>query len=83
MMNKDILSFVNTILHQEGVASAQMQTTLHETGLDSFGYIILWMALEERYGGVFSLYDISALDYETTTMAMLCETIANAKINHT
>lgn len=81
-MHEEILAFINTVLEKESVAYANMQTTLQATGLDSFGYIILWMALEERYGGVFSLYDITALNYETTTMAMLCETIANAQTNH-
>lgn len=81
-MQEEILAFINTVLHEEGVSCAKPETTLKETRLDSFGYIILWMAIEERYGSVFSLYDISALNYETTTMAMLCETIAHAKINH-
>lgn len=82
MMREDILSFINTTLQTEGCSIVDVNHTLRETGLDSFGYIILWMALEERYGHFILPLEMSDMDYDTTTIKEIIDRICNVKTDN-
>lgn len=73
--------FINGVLEGEGAKSICLGDTLKNSDLDSFGYMLLWVALEERYGKILALDEIGAFDYEATTIDKLIQRIVDVQNN--
>lgn len=80
-MHEEVLKYINGVLSGEGAKSIGLNDTLKNSDLDSFGYMLLWVALEERYGKVFGMDDINALDYETMRIETLIQRIVDVQNN--
>lgn len=80
-MHEEVLRYINGVLEGEGAKSICLSDTLKNSNLDSFGYMLLWIALEERYGKVFDMDEINALDYETMRIETLIQRIVDVQNN--
>lgn len=76
-----VLDVINGIFESENLPNVTCDTRLSESGLDSFGYMIFWMVLQETYGMFISLEEISMLDYESIRMQEIIQRIEDAQNN--
>lgn len=76
--NRNIIDVVNIIFLTENAKVLKDENSLLiDSELDSFGYAILWIELDEEYG-CFSIEYIDSIDYETYTLKDLYERANNA-----
>ena len=76
MMRNDNLEFINKILVVENAKAIKEENLLVDSGLDSFGYAILFLELDDK----FSCFDkdyLNNIDYKTYTMKDLLDRIEN------
>lgn len=74
---EEIQEFVNEILENENAKPLQnLDDLLIDSELDSFGYAILWIELQEKYK-CFSVEYVNEIDYEVYTLRDLVERIQN------
>ena len=80
-MHEEALAFINGVLMGEGAQRVCENDTLSSSGIDSFGYILLWVALDERYGKIFELDEIGMMDYDTMRIETLIQRIVDVQNN--
>lgn len=74
----EIIEKVNEILVSENAKALEDENQLlTESELDSFGYAILWIELNEEYK-CFSVEYVNAIDYETYKLKDLIKRIEDA-----
>mgnify|MGYP000182763278 CR=1 FL=1 len=74
----EIIEKVNEILVSENAKALEDENQLlTESELDSFGYAILWIELNEEYK-CFSVEYVNEIDYETYTLKDLIKRIEDA-----
>ena len=75
-MRVDNLEFINKILTTENAKAIKDEDLLVTSELDSFGYAILFIELDEKFGGLDESY-VNTIDYKTYTMKDLLDRIDN------
>lgn len=75
-MRVDNLEFINKILTTENAKAIKEEDLLVTSELDSFGYAILFIELDEKFGGFDKEY-LNNIDYKTYTMKDLLDRIEN------
>lgn len=65
--NTDITEFVNKIIVEENAKAINEDDLLIASDLDSFGYAVLFLGLDEKYG-CFDVKYLNNIDYETYTL---------------
>jgi len=75
-MRVDNLEFINKILTTENAKAIKEEDLLTNSELDSFGYAILFIELDEKFGGFDKEY-LNNIDYKTYTMKDLLDRIGN------
>lgn len=75
-MRVDNLEFINKILTTENAKAIKEEDLLTNSELDSFGYAILFIELDEKFGGFDKEY-LNNIDYKTYTMKDLLDRIEN------
>ncbi len=75
-MRADNLEFINKILTTENAKAIKEEDLLTNSELDSFGYAILFIELDEKFGGFDKEY-LNNIDYKTYTMKDLLDRIEN------
>ena len=75
-MRVDNLEFINKILTTENAKTIKEEDLLTNSELDSFGYAILFIELDEKFGGFDKEY-LNNIDYKTYTMKDLLDRIEN------
>lgn len=75
-MRADNLEFINKILTTENAKAIKEEDLLTNSELDSFGYAILFIELDEKFGGFDKEY-LNDIDYKTYTMKDLLDRIEN------
>ena len=79
-MNKqDILEFINNVIKEEHGKEVTEEQLLTDCGIDSFGYAILWTSLEAKYDCKLSKDVMSAVDYNTFTVADMIDMVVGSK----
>lgn len=68
--------FINNILVTENAKAIKEEDLLVSSELDSFGYAILFIELDEKFGGFDKEY-LNNIDYKTYTMKDLLDRIDN------
>ena len=71
---KQIKEEVNQILLRENAKSIDYENLLIDSELDSLGYAILWLTLEEKYKCLNVEY-VDAIDYKVYTLNDLIEKV--------
>jgi acyl carrier protein len=75
---KDIIEKVNEILVSENAKPLEDENDLLiDSELDSFGYVILWIELNEEYK-CFSVEYVNEIDYDSYKLKDLIQRIQNA-----
>lgn len=77
MRRYEIKKFINTILENENAKAINEDDLLIASELDSFGYAILFIELDEKYN-CFDKEYINNINYKTITLRDLCDRIENA-----
>ena len=75
-MRVDNLEFINKILTTENAKAIKEEDLLTNSELDSFGYAILFIELDDKFGGFDKEY-LNNIDYKTYTMKDLLDRIEN------
>ena len=75
-MRADNLEFINKILTTENAKAIKEEDLLTNSELDSFGYAILFIELDEKFGSFDKEY-LNNIDYKTYTMKDLLDRIEN------
>ncbi len=75
-MRVDNLEFINKILTTENAKAIKEEDLLTNSELDSFGYAILFIELDDKFGGFDKEY-LNNIDYKTYTMKDLLDRIDN------
>lgn len=75
-MRADNLEFINKILTTENAKAIKEEDLLTNSELDSFGYAILFIELDDKFGGFDKEY-LNNIDYKTYTMKDLLDRIEN------
>lgn len=75
----EILDTINNIIVKEQGVKLVLEDVLTESKLDSFGYTLLWLGLEDEYNIVLETELISNVNYNTFTVFDLV-TIVNSKL---
>ena len=70
------LEFINKILTTENAKAIKEEDLLTNSELDSFGYAILFIELDDKFGGFDKEY-LNNIDYKTYTMKDLLDRIEN------
>lgn len=73
-MRVDNLEFINKILTTENAKAIKEEDLLTNSELDSFGYAILFIELDDKFGGFDKEY-LNNIDYKTYTMKDLLDRI--------
>jgi hypothetical protein len=73
-----IIKDVNNILTSENAnALKNKDSLLIDSGLDSFGYAVLWIELNEKYQ-CFSVEYVNEIDYDNYRLRDIIERVKNA-----
>lgn len=75
-MRVDNLEFINKILTTENAKAIKEEDLLTNSELDSFGYAILFIELDDKFGGFDKEY-LNNIDYKTYTMKDLLDRLEN------
>lgn len=84
MTREHILSKINKIIEEEHGESVTEEDLLADCGIDSFGYAMLWLGMENDIvktpdgAKVFSKEYLDAVDYSTLTVADVITVIEKA-----
>lgn len=78
-MREEIFAFLNKTIVEEQAFAISEQQCLAEAELDSFGFIVLWMSIEARYGICLTLEEISDYDYASLTLKTIIDRIIDAQ----
>lgn len=84
MLNREtILSYLNETIVSENGKALKEEDTLSKSEIDSFGYALFWIAIEEQYGKCFPHDEVSTLDYKALTIQAIIDRIIDAQNNNT
>lgn len=78
-----ILAYINETITCENGKELTEENTLTQSEIDSFGYALFWIAIEEQYGKCFPHDEVSTLDYKTLTIQVIIDRIIDAQNNNT
>lgn len=78
---ESILNDLNEIIESENGKKLNLLDALSKSELDSFGYCLFWVSIEEKYGKCFPHDEISTLDYNTLTMQSIIDRIIDVQNN--
>jgi len=83
MMNErdQILTSLNETIETEHGKPITEENVLSDSEIDSFGYAIFWLSIEEKYGKCFLNDEMRAFNYETLTIKAIIDRIINAQNN--
>lgn len=73
--NTDILSHINKIIKQEHGTRVELDNLLIDSGIDSFGYAIFFLELEDKYNIEFTPEYVKDIDYKKFKVSDLIEHI--------
>lgn len=73
--NTDILSHINKIIKQEHGTIVELDNLLIDSEIDSFGYAILFLELEDKYNIKFPPEYAKDIDYKKLKVSDLIEHI--------
>lgn len=73
--NTDILSHINKIIKQEHGTRVELDNLLIDSEIDSFGYAILFLELEDKYNIKFTPEYAKDIDYKKLKVSDLIEHI--------
>ena len=73
--NTDILSHINKIIKHEHGTRVELDNLLIDSGIDSFGYAILFLELEDKYNIKFTPEYTKDIDYKKLKVSDLIEHI--------
>ena len=87
----EILDTINNIIVKEQGVKLVLEDVLTKSKLDSFGYTLLWLGLEDEYDIVLETELISNVNYNTFTVldlvtivnSKLCQEVLVKKLNNT
>lgn len=75
MTRIEILEKINEVIDTEHGKAVGEDSLLIESGMDSFGYAIFWLSLDETLGKCFSTEEVSSFDYKTLKISQLIDRI--------
>lgn len=81
MDRKKILVYINETIKSENGNEVQEENILPDSNMDSFGYAIFWLSIEQKYGKCFTHDEISKIDYKTLTVKAIIDRIIDAQNN--
>lgn len=73
--NTDILNHINKIIKQEHGKRVELDNLLIDSEIDSFGYAILFLELEDKYNIKFTPEYAKDIDYKKLKVSDLIEHI--------
>lgn len=84
-MNKreSILETINETIETEHGKPLAEDNVLSDSELDSFGYAIFWIAIEEKYGSCFSKEEVSGFNYHQIRIKSIIDRIIDVQNNNT
>lgn len=85
MMNEreHILTNLNETIETEHGKHVTEENVLTDSELDSFGYALFWIAIEEQYGVCFSKEEVSGFNYHRILVRDIIDRIVHVKNNGT
>ncbi len=84
MFNREsILHYLNETIEAEHGKALHEDSTLSESEIDSFGYALFWLSIEEKYGKCFPSDEMRAFNYEALTIKVIIDRIIDAQNNIT
>jgi len=78
---ESILTYLNEVIKSENGNEVEEENILPESNMDSFGYAIFWLSIEQKYGKCFPHDEISKIDYKTLTIKAIIDRIIDAQNN--
>ena len=75
MNRQEILEFINNIIEEEHGNRLTENQPLIESGLDSFGYAVLWTSTDYTLGIKFSEEDYLRVDHRDLTLGNMADMI--------
>jgi len=80
---EQILAILNETIETEHGKPLYEENVLSDSELDSFGYALFWIAIEEQYGTCFSKEEVSAFNYHQILVRNIIDRIVHVKNNGT
>ena len=75
-MQEDLLKEINKLIKLENGRSVGLGDTLKRSGVDSFGYMMVLMELDAKYGGL-GIDVLAKMDVNTTTLGDVLDALQN------
>ena len=78
---EEILAYLNETIETEHGKAVIEENVLSDSELDSFGYALFWIAIEEQYGQCFSKEEVRGFNYHQILVRDIIDRIVHVKNN--